>query len=67
MEGNVKTALEIPTWRELSLGPGAKNTSSPSQALADKVSLFEGDITKLKVDAIVNAGCTKFQISTGGG
>ena len=60
MNLDATTILDIPTWKELILGSSSENLQ------AEKVSLFEGDITTLKVDAIVNAGCNKFQISTGG-
>ena len=60
MKADAINALDIPTWKELISGSSSENLQ------AEKVSLFEGDITTLKVDAIVNAGCTKFQISTGG-
>ena len=38
---------DIPKWSE--------NNEAPLSGLAKKVSLFEGDITKLGIDAIVNA------------
>ncbi|OSC98278.1 A1pp-domain-containing protein [Trametes coccinea BRFM310] len=53
---------KIPTLRELykagvlkGTADAAKARHPPKQALLDRVSLYQGDITKLDVDAIVNA------------
>ncbi|KAI9061110.1 A1pp-domain-containing protein [Trametes sanguinea] len=52
---------KIPTLRELYKAgvlkgaDAAKARHPPRQALLDRVSLYQGDITKLDVDAIVNA------------
>ncbi|KAL7278978.1 hypothetical protein ACG7TL_006810 [Trametes sanguinea] len=54
--------MSIPTLRELykagvlkGTADAAKARHPPKQALLDRVSLYQGDITKLDVDAIVNA------------
>ncbi|XP_044537954.1 ADP-ribose glycohydrolase MACROD1 [Gracilinanus agilis] len=50
---------KIPTWKEMAKGAAGKEAEEPQykkdKALNEKLSLFRGDITKLEVDAIVNA------------
>ncbi|XP_055987689.1 ADP-ribose glycohydrolase MACROD1 isoform X2 [Sorex fumeus] len=50
---------KIPTWKERAAKEGAEKVEEPKykkdKQLNDKISLFRGDITKLEVDAIVNA------------
>ncbi|XP_040604423.1 ADP-ribose glycohydrolase MACROD1 isoform X2 [Mesocricetus auratus] len=53
---------KIPTWKETAKGVTVKvedPTYKKDKQLNEKISLFRGDITKLEVDAIVNAvdGC----------
>ncbi|XP_037083802.1 macro domain-containing protein RSc0334-like [Pollicipes pollicipes] len=57
---NYVTLSSIPTWlqhsREKVAGaPSEAAAVSPSNKLADKVSLWRGDITRLELDAVVNA------------
>uniref|UniRef100_A0A8C0SNW9 Macro domain-containing protein n=1 Tax=Canis lupus familiaris TaxID=9615 RepID=A0A8C0SNW9_CANLF len=51
---------KIPTWKEMAKGKGTAKVEEPKykkdKQLNEKISLFRGDITKLEVDAIVNAG-----------
>uniref|UniRef100_A0A8C3X7B8 Mono-ADP ribosylhydrolase 1 n=1 Tax=Catagonus wagneri TaxID=51154 RepID=A0A8C3X7B8_9CETA len=50
---------KIPTWKETAKGITAKVEEpkyKKDKQLNEKISLFRGDITKLEVDAIVNAG-----------
>uniref|UniRef100_A0A8C9UNV4 Macro domain-containing protein n=1 Tax=Spermophilus dauricus TaxID=99837 RepID=A0A8C9UNV4_SPEDA len=50
---------KIPTWKETAKGVAAKVEEpkfKKDKQLNEKISLFRGDITKLEVDAIVNAG-----------
>ncbi|XP_058545385.1 ADP-ribose glycohydrolase MACROD1 isoform X1 [Neofelis nebulosa] len=50
---------KIPTWKETAKGVTAKVEEpkyKKDKQLNEKISLFRGDITKLEVDAIVNAG-----------
>uniref|UniRef100_G3TDN4 Macro domain-containing protein n=1 Tax=Loxodonta africana TaxID=9785 RepID=G3TDN4_LOXAF len=50
---------KIPTWKEMAKGVAVKVEEpkyKKDKQLNDKISLFRGDITKLEVDAIVNAG-----------
>ncbi|XP_075404136.1 ADP-ribose glycohydrolase MACROD1 isoform X2 [Tenrec ecaudatus] len=49
---------KIPTWKEMARGAAVKVEEpkyKKDKQLNDKISLFRGDITKLEVDAIVNA------------
>ncbi|XP_031798481.1 ADP-ribose glycohydrolase MACROD1 isoform X2 [Sarcophilus harrisii] len=49
---------KIPTWKDVGKGAASKEEEPQyrkDKALNDKISLFRGDITKLEVDAIVNA------------
>uniref|UniRef100_A0A8I3QPT6 Mono-ADP ribosylhydrolase 1 n=1 Tax=Canis lupus familiaris TaxID=9615 RepID=A0A8I3QPT6_CANLF len=49
---------KIPTWKEMAKGATAKVEEpkyKKDKQLNEKISLFRGDITKLEVDAIVNA------------
>uniref|UniRef100_A0A8P0SJ47 Mono-ADP ribosylhydrolase 1 n=1 Tax=Canis lupus familiaris TaxID=9615 RepID=A0A8P0SJ47_CANLF len=49
---------KIPTWKEMAKGVTAKVEEpkyKKDKQLNEKISLFRGDITKLEVDAIVNA------------
>merc|ERR1712198_352451 len=50
---------DIPSWKQYFTDNQSlkkvSDTSSAKTGLADKVSLYRGDITKLEVDAIVNA------------
>ncbi|XP_004713701.1 ADP-ribose glycohydrolase MACROD1, partial [Echinops telfairi] len=49
---------KIPTWKEMAKGAAVKVAEpkyKKDKQLNDKISLFRGDITKLEVDAIVNA------------
>ncbi|XP_057362940.1 ADP-ribose glycohydrolase MACROD1 isoform X2 [Manis pentadactyla] len=53
---------KIPTWKEMAKGVTVKVEEPPykkDKQLNEKISLFRGDITKLEVDAIINAvdGC----------
>ncbi|KAB1251520.1 O-acetyl-ADP-ribose deacetylase MACROD1 [Camelus dromedarius] len=50
---------KIPTWKETAKGVTVKVEEpkyKKDKQLNEKISLFRGDITKLEVDAIVNAG-----------
>jgi O-acetyl-ADP-ribose deacetylase (regulator of RNase III) len=55
----VVTLREIPTVSALftagKLSPVSTPSASPSKAINDRVSVYRGDITKLQLDAIVNA------------
>ncbi|ELW65060.1 MACRO domain-containing protein 1 [Tupaia chinensis] len=49
---------KIPTWKEMAKGVAVKVEDpkyKKDKQLNEKISLFRGDITKLEVDAIVNA------------
>ncbi|KAL6045863.1 hypothetical protein STEG23_024367 [Scotinomys teguina] len=49
---------KIPTWKETAKGVSVKVEDpkfKKDKQLNEKISLFRGDITKLEVDAIVNA------------
>ncbi|XP_054849285.1 ADP-ribose glycohydrolase MACROD1 isoform X2 [Eublepharis macularius] len=50
---------QIPTWKEMAksarLKPPEETAYSKDNHLNEKISLFRGDITKLEVDAVVNA------------
>nr|XP_020824072.1 O-acetyl-ADP-ribose deacetylase MACROD1 isoform X1 [Phascolarctos cinereus] len=49
---------KIPTWKDMAKGATTKEEEpqyKKDKALNEKISLFRGDITKLEVDAIVNA------------
>ncbi|XP_053568639.1 ADP-ribose glycohydrolase MACROD2 [Bombina bombina] len=50
---------EIPSWMDEAKRKTSENDENPEQqrsSLSEKVSLYNGDITLLEVDAIVNAG-----------
>ncbi|CAH0556046.1 unnamed protein product [Brassicogethes aeneus] len=63
--GKMPTIQDIKTWKEYSGNsqlpkkidtlPDVNLDNSKNAVLADKISIFEGDITTLQVDAIVNA------------
>ncbi|XP_068922328.1 ADP-ribose glycohydrolase MACROD1 isoform X2 [Petaurus breviceps papuanus] len=49
---------KIPTWKDVAKGAATREEEpqyKKDKALNEKISLFRGDITKLEVDAIVNA------------
>uniref|UniRef100_A0A9J7ZGU6 Mono-ADP ribosylhydrolase 2 n=2 Tax=Cyprinus carpio TaxID=7962 RepID=A0A9J7ZGU6_CYPCA len=57
--GNYVPLDKIPTWANHDNNTATEEEERKSFSLADKVSLYKGDITILEVDAIVNAvdGC----------
>ena len=68
MESIGVSALQ--TWEKFITGSITedphKNAKSRKENLADKVSLYQGDITRLEVDAIVNAGNENLTGGSGG-
>ncbi|KAI7805821.1 O-acetyl-ADP-ribose deacetylase MACROD2 [Triplophysa rosa] len=54
--GNYLALDKIPTWASQENSTVTEDEELKSFSLADKVSLYKGDITILEVDAIVNAG-----------
>ncbi|KAA0718135.1 O-acetyl-ADP-ribose deacetylase MACROD2 [Triplophysa tibetana] len=54
--GNYLELDKIPTWASQENSTATDDEEQKSSSLADKVSLYKGDITILEVDAIVNAG-----------
>lgn len=53
---SIINALQLPRWSEAVVHfPQVKPAFSASNAINQKICLWQGDITKLKVDAIVNA------------
>ncbi|KAK7148357.1 hypothetical protein R3I93_012622 [Phoxinus phoxinus] len=53
--GNYVTLDKIPTWANNDNNTATEEEEHQSFSLADKVTLYKGDITILEVDAIVNA------------
>ncbi|KTG03227.1 hypothetical protein cypCar_00016713 [Cyprinus carpio] len=53
--GNYVPLDKIPTWANHDNNTATEEEERKSFSLADKVSLYKGDITILEVDAIVNA------------
>ncbi|XDV50551.1 hypothetical protein PO909_019594 [Leuciscus waleckii] len=53
--GNYVTLDKIPTWANHDNNTATEEEQHQSFSLADKVTLYKGDITILEVDAIVNA------------
>ncbi|KAK9964261.1 hypothetical protein ABG768_005451, partial [Culter alburnus] len=53
--GNYVPLDKIPTWANPDNNTATDKEEHQSSSLADKVSLYRGDITILEVDAIVNA------------
>ncbi|GAB1302121.1 ADP-ribose glycohydrolase MACROD1 [Apodemus speciosus] len=61
---------KIPTWKETAKGLAVKVEDpkyKKDKQLNEKISLFRGDITKLEVDAIVNAAGANNSLLGGGG
>ncbi|KAH0947528.1 hypothetical protein HN011_007570 [Eciton burchellii] len=60
-KGNVTTMDQIPTWSEywgknkLNITKTIEKTDKVDEKFAGKVSIWQGDITSLQIDAIVNA------------
>jgi len=52
---DIPTLRDAYTSEEIKRGPESKPLFGPKKSLLDRVSLYQGDITKLEVDAIVNA------------
>ncbi|XP_056108945.1 ADP-ribose glycohydrolase MACROD2 [Rhinichthys klamathensis goyatoka] len=53
--GNYVTLDKIPTWANHDNNTATEEEEHQSFSLADKVTLYKGDITILEVDAVVNA------------
>lgn len=53
--GNYLELDKIPTWANHDSNTATEEEEHQSSSLADKVSLYKGDITILEIDAIVNA------------
>ncbi|XP_006718584.1 ADP-ribose glycohydrolase MACROD1 isoform X2 [Homo sapiens] len=57
---------KIPTWKEMAKGVAVKVEEpryKKDKQLNEKISLLRSDITKLEVDAIVNAGAKRLRIN----
>ncbi|TRY96141.1 hypothetical protein DNTS_015956 [Danionella cerebrum] len=63
-EGKYVALEKIPTWRNHDNNTASVKEEHKSFSLADKVSLYKGDITILELDAIVNAGPLVFKWAT---
>ncbi|KAL0573777.1 hypothetical protein V5O48_008164 [Marasmius crinis-equi] len=55
MSTSIVRLSSIPTLAQLALKPAVKPKFPPNSGLLKKVSLLQGDITKVEVDGIVNA------------